>query len=106
MLLRSTDRSDTGPLVPWSNFLHNVVPFESLWVWRDYNLPLSSTTVLPHTKNAVMHFNGQSIEGKGLCNWRQVCIARSRIIKSNTGISWIAGPEVKPGDFVEEFRPM
>jgi hypothetical protein len=56
-----------------------------------------------------LFFNGDSIDGKGQdaqLDWRQVCIARGKIIKSDRFSLWVAGHEVRPGDYIVEFHAM
>jgi hypothetical protein len=109
ILLEPPKSSDQGPLVPWSNFQNNVISYESVRVWRIYNLPFDTRTFLPHSNNTVMYFNGGLTSEKPqhqTLNWRRVCLARGKMIKTASQVFWIAGPEVKPGDFIVEIHPM
>ena len=106
-LLTALGHSDVGPLVPWSNFIENVVTFESARVWQVSHLPAilpRHAMSLPHPMNAFVLLN--NIMAKASFSWRKVCVLRGRIIQTYLEEFWIAGPEVRPNDFIVQFNAM
>lgn len=95
-----------GPSIPWNNFATDTIAFESTRVWRLYNVSMTTNKVIPsaeHIKTFSIRGTIEADESVDSMIWHQVCMARGRVITSQGGEFWIAGPDLKPGDFMVEF---